>query len=222
MNLSSFLQDLAAESGPDRLKGAVVLVALDRPIDHLIQQAQGLGPYHRGEKSPWSHTFLLADVFSGPATPILDCTIRDEQGKIAWTEKLGEVLKTGIVTSGGIYTGRVDDYDDPRTTALGVKCLFDLTPAERDAIVAAGTSLQAQGYHYDIPGLVRELVRLLTGIEVPRGEKLLFCSAFCQAAYRTALGDKGDFAPKVPTADTTPDDIWYSPLGTGASPRTRR
>ena len=64
MSLSSFLQGLATQSGPDRLKGAVVLVALDRPIDNLIQQAQGLGPYHRGEKSPWSHTFLMADVFS--------------------------------------------------------------------------------------------------------------------------------------------------------------
>lgn len=39
MNVSSFLQSLATESGPDKLKGAVVLVALDRPIDHLIQQA---------------------------------------------------------------------------------------------------------------------------------------------------------------------------------------
>jgi hypothetical protein len=197
------------------LKGAVVLVALDRPIDHLIQQAQGLGPYHRGEKSPWSHTFLLADAFSGPSTPILDCTIRDPQGKIAWNERLDEVLRTGIAKSGGIYAGRVEDYDDPRTTAMGVKVLFDLTPSERDSIVSEGTALQAQGYHYDIPGLVRELVRLLTGIAVPPGKKLLFCSAFCQAAYRNALGDKGDFAPKVPTADTTPDDIWYSALGNG-------
>lgn len=218
MNLSSFLQSLATQSGADKLKGAIVLVALDRPIDHLIQQAQGLGPYHRGEKSPWSHTFLVADVFSGPATPILDCTIRDAQGKIEWDEKLEEVLRTGIATSGGIYTGRVDDYDDPRTTALGVKCLFDLTPAERDAIVAEAKHLQSEGYHYDIPGLVRELIRLLTGIAVPPGEKLLFCSAFCQAAYRSALGDKGDFTPKVATADTTPDDIWFSPLGNGARP----
>ena len=218
MNVSSFLQILATQSGADTLKGAVVLVALDRPIDQFIQHAHGLGPYHRGVKSPWSHTFLVADIFTGPATPILDCTIRDAQGKVAWNESLEEVLKTGIVTSGGIYKGRVDDYDDPRTTALGVKFLFDLTPAERGAVVTEAERLQADGYHYDIPGLVRELVRLLLGIDVPPGPKLLFCSGFCQAAYRNALGDKGDFTPEVATADTTPDDIWYSPLGNGAKP----
>lgn len=218
MIVSSFLQSLAAESGPEGLKGAVVLVALDRPIDNMIQHALALGTYHRGEKSPWSHTFLVADSFSGPATPILDCTIRDAQGKIAWNGKLDEVLKTGIAKSGGIYTGRVDDYDDPRTTALGVKYLQGLTPVERGAVVTEGKKLQAAGYRYDIPGLLRELVRLLTGIDVPPGQKLLFCSGFCQAAYRNALGDRGDFAPKVPTSDTTPDDIWYSPLGIGAKP----
>ncbi|KAA0250601.1 MAG: hypothetical protein EDX89_22635 [Acidobacteria bacterium] len=218
MTLSTFLQQIATESGPERLKGAVVLAALDRPIDDLIRQAQGLGPYHRGKPSPWSHTFLIADVYSGPATPILDCTIRDSQGRVAWDEKLDEVLKTGIARSGGIYTGRIDDYDDPRVTAVGVKCIFDLSAEDRDAIVAAGRALQAEGYHYDIPGLLRELVRLLMGIEIPPGEKLLFCSGFCQAAYRNALGARGDFAPEIATADTTPDDIWFSPLGNGVKP----
>lgn len=218
MFLSAFLGQVASQSGADRLKGAIVLAALDRPIDHLIRQAQGLGPYHRGRPSAWSHTFLISDVFSGPATPILDCTIRDPEGRIAWDEKLEDVLKTGIAKSGGIYTGRVDDYDDPRVTAFGVKCIFDLAPDDRDAVVTEARRLQADGYHYDIPGLMRELVRLLTGIEIPPGKKLLFCSGFCQAAYREALGDRGDFAPKIATADTTPDDIWFSPLGNGATP----
>lgn len=216
--LSEFLQSIAEQAGPETLKGVIVLVALDRPIDHLIRQAQGLGPYHRGRPSPWSHTFLIADEYAGPGTPILDCTIRDPQGRVAWDEKLDEVLKTGIARSGGIYTGRIDDYDDPRVTACGIKCICDLRADERDAIVAAGEALQAEGYHYDIPGLLRELVRLLMGIEIPPGEKLLFCSGFCQAAYRVALGDRGDFAPDVATADTTPDDIWFSPLGNGARP----
>lgn len=218
MSLSAFLEQVASQSGADRLKGTIVLVALDRPIDHLIRQAQGLGPYHRGRPSPWSHTFLISDVFAGPATPILDCTIRDSEGRIAWDEKLEDVLKTGIAKSGGIYTGRVDDYDDPRVTAFGVKCIFDLAPEDRDAVVTEAWRLHADGYHYDIPGLMRELVRLLTGIEIPPGKKLLFCSGFCQAAYREALGDRGDFAPKIATADTTPDDIWFSPLGNGATP----
>ena len=69
MNVSGFLQSLADESGPEKSMGAIVLVALDRPIDPLTQQPLGLGPYHRGEKSQWSHTLLVADTFSGPARP---------------------------------------------------------------------------------------------------------------------------------------------------------
>jgi hypothetical protein len=48
MVVSSFLERLAGEVGPERLKGAIVLVALDRPIDHLTQHAQGLAPTSGG------------------------------------------------------------------------------------------------------------------------------------------------------------------------------
>jgi hypothetical protein len=69
------------------------------------------------------------------------------------------------------------------------------------------------GYTYDLPGLLRELVRLMTGIIIPPGPKQMFCSAFNQAAYRRALGPLGDFNHRVADADMTPDDIWYSALG---------
>ena len=97
-----------------------------------------------------------------------------------------------------------------------MKYVLGLEPAERDAIVAEALKLQAAEYQYDIPGLLRELARLLIGAEIPPGDKLLFCSGFCQAAYRNALGPKGDFAPGVLTLDTTPDTIWYSDLGNEA------
>ncbi len=129
------------------------------------------------------------------------------EGRVAWDGKLEECLRTGITKSGGSATGRVDDYDGPRTTDVGLKCIFDLPPADQDAAVASATELQALGYPYDSPDILREHVRLLTGIEVPPGGKLLFCSAFCQAAYRNALGVSGDFAPAIATADTTPEDI---------------
>jgi phospholipase C len=216
--LSTFLQSLADQLTPESLRGAIILAALDRPIDHLIQLALGLGPYHPGEESPWSHTFLLADCYSGPGTPILDCTIRDAEGKVPWDEPLDKLLSGGLTDAGGIYTGAVGDYDDPHVTRIGLKLLADLTEAERQKIVDEAGSLRAAGYRYDIPGLVRELVRLLTGIAVPPGEKLLFCSAFCQAAYRSALGPKGDFAPAIANEDTTPDDLWYSARGIQHSP----
>ena len=60
MMLSEFLARIAAQEGAAALQGAVILAALDRPVDHLIQLALGLGPYHPGKESPWSHSFLIA------------------------------------------------------------------------------------------------------------------------------------------------------------------
>jgi hypothetical protein len=212
MNVTRFLESLAQEVGEERLEGAIVLLALKRPIDDLIRLALAAGPYHPGHRSPWSHTILVAGKFSGASTPILDCTIRADDGSILWDEPLLDFIKRDPTEQGGIYDGKLGDYDHARVTNAGVKLLDDLKPAEQTAILGKGLELQAAGYHYDIPGLVRELVRLLTGITIPAGEKLLFCSAFCQAAY-AALGQKGDFAPQIATVDTTPDDIWYSARG---------
>jgi len=220
MKLSEFLAQLAVQEGSAEFRGAVVLTALDRPVDHLIQLALGLGPYHPGQRSPWSHCFLIAEDFHGPETAILDCTIRDPKtGGLLWDEPFEELLKQGFTHLGSIYTGKVADYDDPRVTAHGLRLVRNLTTQDGAAVVAEGKKLQSAGYHYDIPGLVRELVRLLTGIEIPVGHHLLFCSAFCQAAYRAALGARGDFAPSIATGDVTPDDIWYSALGARFEPR---
>jgi phospholipase C len=221
VRLSDFLQERSNEIGPDRLRGAIVLAALDRPLDDLIRLALALGPYHPGERSPWSHTLLIAEDYRGPETRILDCTIRNKEGKVAWDEPLDELLRDGITKSGGIYEGIVQDYDDPRVTYCGLKVISELTLHDRTAIVRKAERLKALGYRYDLPGLVRELVRLLTGIKIPAGKKLLFCSAFCQATYREPLGSRGDFAPAVETVDTTPDDIWYSELGDSPLPPTR-
>ena len=56
----------------------------------------------------------------------------------------------------------------------------------------------------DLPGLLRELLRLLTGIVIPPGAKRLFCSSFLQAVYRLGLGAKGDFNAGLVDANTTP------------------
>jgi hypothetical protein len=214
VTLSEFLSTVAAMEGPAALRGAVVFAALDRPVDRLIQLALGLGPYHPGKESPWSHCFLIAEDFSEADTAILDCTIRDpETGGLLWNAPLEDLLRQGLSSCGGIYSGKVADYDDPRVTAHGLKLIRSLSADDRAAIVGEGMKLQAEGYHYDIPGLVRELVRLLTGIKIAPGRDLLFCSAFCQAAYRAALGARGDFAADIGTGDVTPDDIWYSALG---------
>lgn len=216
MALTDLLELLASGQGADALEGAIVMARLQRPVDDLIASAMGLGPYHPGKPSPWSHTFLIAETFHGAETKILDCTIRTADGKLDWNDDLLTILQKGIDQNGGIYDGVVGDYDDPRITKVGVKWVATLSSDQRASIVAAGRHLQQKGYHYDIPGLLRELIRLLTGIPIPAGEKLLFCSAFVQTAYRAA--GTGDFAPSVASADVTPDDLWYSPVGQGFTP----
>jgi len=219
MILSEFLNDVKEQYGADALHGAMVFLMLDRPLDKLIASALAMGPYHKGKPSPWSHCFLITEPYKGPQTAILDCTIRDEQGNVAWETTLKETLEilSGALSSkgaGDIYAAKTGDYDEPqKVTALGVRWLPGLSLEERSKLVAVGQGLQKEGYAYDLPGLIRELVRLLTGIVIPPAANRLFCSSFLQAVYRLALGDPGDFNTGLADADTTPDDIWYAPKG---------
>jgi len=214
--LTALLEAFTREIGQEEAVGAIVLCSLERPLDEAILHSQSLGPYHRGKPGEWSHTFLIAGPWAAEHTPILDCTIRDPKtGAVDWNEDLLDVLRGGIANSGGIYAGLAKDYDDPRIHPVAIKWLPSLTPEQRAAIVTAAMAIQSQDYHYDVPGLLRELLRLLTQIPVPAGNRLLFCSGFCQKAYRAALGLQGNFTDQVADEDTTPDDLWYSPLGEG-------
>ena len=77
--LSEFLQQAADQSGdPGLFEGAIVFVALNRPLDRLIQHTLAAGDYHRGTPSPWSHVFLLAERYHGPTTSIVECSVRSK------------------------------------------------------------------------------------------------------------------------------------------------
>jgi hypothetical protein len=222
MNITQAVESISHRTGRDALLGANILLAIDRPVDNMIRHAMALGHYHFGRSSPWSHCVILAGAFNGPDTPILDCTIRDpkDPSKLMFTETAAELLAMLVKPAGQIYVGRLGDYNDSRVHPVGVKYIPSLTAEQRQAIVDTGYQLSKAGYSYDIPGLIRELVRLLTGIAIAPGEKKMFCSAFNQACYRKALGAAGDFNAKVSDGDTTPDDIWYSQLGISLTPDT--
>jgi len=218
MILSDFLMYFATKHGPESLEGAIVFVGLARPLDDLIRLGLGFGPFHPGKDSPWSHTFLIAEPFRGADTAIIECSIRDENNAVIWDASLTEsliIVATGMAgKAGGIYDGRVHDYDDNRVLTRGVKYLSELSPEQRKTLLPAAKALQRKGYRYDFPGLFRELLRLTTGIRFPANDKLLFCSAFVQKAYRDALGDEGNIADRsVASADVTPDELWYSLRG---------
>lgn len=223
MQISAFLEEQAQQYGPEVLRGSVVFVALGRVLDNIIRYALALGPHHQGRPSPWSHCFLVAGEYQGPATRILDCTIRDNQNRLLWEPTLEESLDTlyqGLLGhgSGGIYSGQLTDYDDVHVTAVGLKFLPALSSAQRQGLVQAAEQLQRAGYRYDLPAPLRELVRLLTRRTIaplPPGRRL-FSSAFVASVYREALQGAGDFAPNVASIDVTPDDLWYSPLGATA------
>ena len=215
--LSEFLESVILGEGAAPAIGAIVFVSLDRTLDKLVQLGLGLGPYHRGRPSWWSHTFLLAGSWIGPITPILECSVRTEDNKIIWDEDYVDPIKLlrdeNILS--GICRGIVGDYDDPRVMNWGFKWLPELAATQRDALVADASDPKWKPYRYDFPGLLRELIRLATAglIEAPAGSKRLFCSGFVQAVYANVLGAGGHFVPGIQTDDTTPDDLWYSPLG---------
>ena len=215
--LTEFLNAAAAKFGANLLPGAVVEISLERPMDELIRQFEALGPYHRGTPGKWAHCFVIANYAPAGST-ILEATIRDQEtGEIIWNTTVQEFIQilSQPTGSGGIYESAATDYDDPRVHPLGLKIAQGLTDAQRASIVTAGEGFLNQGYHYDIPGLFRELIRLTTGIDLPSGPKLLFCSAYVQAVYRAALGEPaGNFMPSTTqSTDVTPDDLWYSALG---------
>jgi hypothetical protein len=218
MRTSSFLQSLADEHGAQTLHGAIVFVMLQRPLDVLISRCLALGPHHKGEPSPWSHCFLLAEPYRGPSTRILDCTVRDAQGRVEWEASLQrtlEVLVAGTIGRGvgGVYEATVGDYDDARVSALGVQWLPHATRFDRARIVACARAVARTAPRYDLVGLLRSLFRLLTGVLLEPAPERLYCSAFVQAAYRAAFADDGAFQQGLPDQHTTPDDIWYSAKG---------
>jgi len=218
MKLTEFLEKSSAKHGAAFLEGAIVFTELDRPLDQIIRQGLALGPYHPGKPAPWSHCFLLAETYHGGATKILDCSIRDDKNQIIWDstlEKDVEMLAKGLQgREGKIYSGEVSEYDHERLKNCGLYFLPKLTEQKRHEIVNVAKELQKKGYRYDLPGLVRELVRLFVGVTWEPGEdKLLFCSAFAATVYRTSLGIEWNVAPEISSADVTLDEIWYSKIG---------
>jgi hypothetical protein len=210
--LLDFLRGVADTHGAASLEGAIVFVACRRDLDDAIRLAMAHNPHHPGEPAPWSHCFLLAAPFTGASTPILDCAIRDASGANIWDlgpMDAAKMLCTAIEgKAGGIYCSTLGDFEDPHVIDFGVKFL-QVTAEQRRSIVDAGFELRAEGYHYDFPGLFRELARLFCGITIPEHRKLLFCSAFTQLAYRRALGKEGDFAPTLADDDVDPDALWF-------------
>jgi hypothetical protein len=221
--LSEFLKQAADQAGnPGLFEGAIIFVALERTLDRLIQNALAAGDYHRGTPSPWSHVFLLAEPYHGPETGLVECTVRSEENKIIWDQDHADpiaILWHKDVHS-GICRGKVGDYDDNRVTRWGIKWLPELLPAQRRALVEDAEDPKWKPYHYDFPGLLRELIRLISGgaIVPPAGEHLLFCSAFVQEVYMDVLGLHGHFVAGVRDDDTSPDDLWYPTVGTKIGP----
>ncbi len=221
--LSEFLDQSVAQAGDASLfQGAIVFVALNRMLDRVIQQALALDDYHRGSPSPWSHCFLLAEPYHGPATALIECSVRTKDNRVIWDEDHVDPIKvlSGEDVKSGRCQGQIADYDDPRVTRWGVKWLDNLLPSQRQEIAVDALDPKWAPYRYDFPGLLRDLIRLISGgaIDLPAGKNLLFCSAFGQSVYTDVLADHGHFAPGITDAGTSPDDLWYSDLGSRIGP----
>jgi hypothetical protein len=216
------LAGFAAKYGADALTGSVLLLRIKRDIDNLMSAGLGLSTKFHAGPSPWSHCVLIAGPYREDLDiPILDCTIRDKDGNVDWKMPIEDLLSKPLDKQGDIYDGRVCDYVDRRVTQFGIKFMKDLTANDRQKIVASGRALKKKGYHYDIPGLLRVVDRLIFDPKnlPPPPKGLLHCSGFCQKAYFDALGINGMFYPKVQWAeDATDDEIWYPKRGTRYPP----
>lgn len=211
---------------PSALKGAILLLRINRQIDNMMSPAMGLcWRWHFLLPSPWSHTLIITDAYDSDMSKIrmLECTIRtdDQPPQVDWNANIFDSLAKPLDKQGGIYAGRVSDYcNNKKVIRAGIKLLPHISDKRRDDIVAAGMSLYNTGIHYDIPGLWRCLARFASrDTEMPKGRPdLLICSAFCQAAYMNAY-TSFQFAPKqgpfhaVPPDLAIDDDLWFSSLG---------
>jgi hypothetical protein len=223
VTLSEFLDQAVTQvSDPGIFEGGIVMVSLDRLLDRLIEYALAVDEYHPGTPSPWSHTFLLAEPYHGPTTEIVECTVRTKDNKIIWDQDHVNPLKILFHedVNSGICHGTVGDYDDHRVRRWGIKWIPGLTPTQRHSLAQEATDPKWKPYHYDFPGLLRELIRLATQsmIKPAPGQDLLFCSAFVQRVYSNVLGNAGDFKPGIRDEDASPDDLWYPDLGTRIGP----
>jgi hypothetical protein len=224
VTLTEFLEDAKGQTNGDATRrGSLIFLSLARGLDRAIQEALSLSDYHRGEPSPWSHVFLLAEDFKGPDTAIVECTIRTKDGGLIWDEDHKVTIFDILFNrdQSGVLVEKLGSYNDPHVRNVGVRWLPELSDADRDRIAAIALDHDRwASIHYDLPGLFRELLRLLSGNEVklPPDDNLLFCSAFVQRVYDLALGDRGHFNPSVADYDTTPDDLWYLPRGSRLGP----
>jgi hypothetical protein len=214
-SLSAALAAIQSNLGDEMLEGAVVFVSIDRTIDRLIQYALALGPHHPGSPSIWSHCFILLEPFTGPATRIADASIRDEHNVPIRDGEMDLLL--GAKVSSGVCSGTIADYDNLPLTAAGVKWLPDLGPESRHSICAVAQSGRWSACRYDVGGVLRELIRLMTAgiVTIPAPENPVSSAGHVQAAY---------FEPtevlfaQIAGDAVTPDDIWYSTVGLSAGP----
>ena len=193
--LTTLLEAFASEIGEEQLVGR------DRPVraraGHRRRpsvNAQEPRPLPSGESPASGRTPSSSPVpYAGENTPILDCTIRDPKtGGVDWNPNLLDVLRTGI--------------SQQRRNLLRARQRLRRSagPPSRHQVVAVphkGAAGRHRRRRHGDPerGLSLRYPRprsgsssmLLTHIPVPAGKRLLFCSGFCQKAYRAALGNAG-------------------------------
>jgi hypothetical protein len=221
MNLSEFLDSVAAAHTPERLEGAIVFVALNRGIDRQIRDGLSQSPRHPGTPAPFSHCFLLTTPWRGPITPTLDLALRTPDHTLLWDRPDEDALtawRNGHVWSGA-FKGRVLEYDVPQVTAAGIRWLPTLSATRRTAISALANRNADEPHPFDLPpALTARLMASSPGPAVPTVAGGWSSSELIRSVYRQVLGARNDLAPGVPDGEATVDDLWFSPEGVSEGP----
>jgi hypothetical protein len=177
--------------------GYVGLAGGDTRIERAIRRAQRRLTGQR-ERSLWSHAFLFAERRMDGHRWLLESDI----------EVMGRQVRLGV------QENRAAKYWDEEAFANLAVLDFGLSEEQARVVLASALDLLAGSAHYSL----RELVGTLLAIHRPTlrsrenllaREGALYCSALVQHCY---LQVGMDFAEGVSTKNTTPQDIFATPV----------
>lgn len=193
--------------------GMVGLAAGDTLIDRMIARAERHVEPEEGGWGRWTHAFVIGE--------------RRVDGHLWIIESDLEIHRKHIRL--GAQENRIDKlFDEKLYTSLA---LLDFAPPAEavNRVLAAGLDLVSSRARYSLRELVGTLVALRHPALRPRANPLarpesFYCSAFVRCLFlRAGI----DLAPGLDVKNTTPEDLWRSPLQPaawlldGAAPESR-
>ncbi len=192
--------------------GMVALAGGDTFIDRMIALAERHVDEHKAW-GRWTHAFVIGERRCDGRLWVLESDL-DVHGKH---------IRLGALEN------RLDKYDDEKLYTSLALLDFGLPPETAGRVLAGGLDLVAARARYSLRELAGTLIALRHPQMRPKANPLArpesyYCSAFVRCLFLKA---GVDLTPGLEIKNTTPEDIWRSPLAceawllAGAAPESR-